>query len=85
MTGFNLLHRFGIAMVVRERFVHFANIESISIGDMVWAVPSLFDERMELSNRYATLRNVGLVMNGRLVCGDDSVLRHCHRLWYVCR
>jgi hypothetical protein len=78
MTSLDPPHLFGISMVVRERFVHLTNTKSIAIGDTIRPIASLFNESVKLSNRYSILRNMRLVVNGRLVCGDDSVLRHCH-------
>ncbi|WP_158283837.1 hypothetical protein [Halorubrum sp. PV6] len=49
-------------MVVRQCFVHFTDIESVTICDLLGPKLGLLDERMELSNRHSTLIEMGLVV-----------------------
>jgi hypothetical protein len=78
VTGLSLLQLFGIPVVVRKRFVHLTNVESMAICDPIGTLTRLLNDSVELSNRHPTPFEMGLVVDARLVCGDDPVRRHCH-------
>jgi hypothetical protein len=65
-------------MVVRKRFVHFADVESMAVCDAIGTLTRLLNGGAELSNRHPTPFEMGLIVDVRLICGDDSVRRHCH-------
>ncbi|MDB9235811.1 hypothetical protein [Halorubrum ezzemoulense] len=85
MARFDVSHLLEISVVVREHFVHLADVESVTICDLLGPKLGLLDERIELSNCHSTSLKMGLVMDLRLVTGDDPALRHYHVAAYACR
>lgn len=75
MPVFHLANFLGIRMIVRQRRVYVCNVQTKALGDPDRCVSTTLDALSDIPNRDSAAANVRFLVDRRIRCGNDSVLR----------
>jgi hypothetical protein len=72
-------HLFGVGVIIGERFVYVRDVQVVPVDDAFRVVTAVFDANGHVSDGDPVPLDVGLVVDVRLVAGNDPVFLSCYR------